>query len=85
MKNKHTNRLSVDDIEYIDIWMTFQYINFVFGIPEDYLKDQLHITDTRYPNMTLGKYMKNENIDKADFLEKIKDMIRVYMSLQSVK
>jgi len=53
LKNKQSNQISIADTDYIDVWMTFQYVNFIFDIPENYLKDQLRITDNAYPNMTL--------------------------------
>lgn len=81
LKNKQSNRISITDTDYIDTWMTFQYINFVFNIPETYLKDQLQITDTGYPKMTIGKYIKNNRLDKAAYTEKIKETVREYISL----
>src|ERR1035437_6268606 len=43
-------------------WMTFDYINVVFGIPPDYLKTNLNITDPGYPNIRIDRYAKHNGI-----------------------
>lgn len=83
--HKKLNQTTTQDIEYIDTWMTFQYINFVFNIPEAHLKHILKIEDPRYPNMTLGKYIKNKKLDKTKFIDEIKKIVREYMNLHPVK
>ncbi|MDP2103520.1 MAG: hypothetical protein Q8K26_01200 [Candidatus Gracilibacteria bacterium] len=83
--HKKLNQTTVADIEYIDTWMTFQYINFVFNIPEDYLRDTFRIEDVRYPNMTLGRYVKDQKIDKIQFIVEMKKIARDFMNLHPVK
>jgi len=85
LKNKEANQTSIADVDYIDVWMTFQYINFVFDIPEDYLKGALHIKDPHYPNLPIGRYMKSNNLDKSVWLEEVKRMVREYVSLHPNK
>ena len=85
LKNKQMNQTSARDIEYIDTWMTFQYINFVFDIRENYLKDMLHIEDVHYPNLSIERYIRNQKLDKAIFIEEIKKQVLEYMSLQPIK
>lgn len=85
LKNKQTNQTSVRDIEYIDTWMTFQYINFVFDIREDYLKEALYIEDTHYPNLSIGRYIKNQKLDSAVFIKEVKERVFEYMSLHPIK
>lgn len=82
---KKLNQTTVADVEYIDTWMTFQYINFVFNIPEAYLKNTLKIEDPRYPNMTLGRYVKNKNLDKTKFVKDMKKIVREYVNRHPVK
>lgn len=85
LKNKETNRTSVADVDYIDVWMTFQYINFVFDIPENYLKDTFRIEDPHYPNLPIGRYVRSRNLDKNVLLEEIKGKVREYMQLHPNK
>lgn len=65
--------------------MTFSYINFIFDIREDYLKNELSITDNHYPNLPIGRYIKSKNLDKAAFIKEVKGKVSEYVSLHSVK
>ena len=80
LKNKQSGTVSVSDVESIDVWMTFQYINFIFNIPEDHLKSALHIEDSHYPNLSVGRYIKNKQLNKAEFVASIKNTVRAYMT-----
>ena len=55
--------------------MTFSYINFRFHLHENYLKDKLSIDDNRYPNLSIKRYIKKNNIDNNEFLEKVRTAI----------
>ena len=35
--------------------MTFGYINKIYNLPQDYLKDKIGITNKKYPNMLIDK------------------------------
>jgi len=85
LRDKQASRISTKDVELIDVWMTFRYINFLFNIPESYLKDTLHIKDTRYPNISLSRFVKNEKLDRIVFIEKIKNIVRRYLSAHPLK
>ena len=45
--------LSLQDVGIVRSWMTFDYLNRVFRLPPGYLKDALHISDARYPHLSL--------------------------------
>ena len=79
LKNKQANWTSVSDIQYIDAWMTFAYVNFIFDIPESYLKDWLRIDDKNYPNLIIRRYAKSRKLDKAGLVNEIKKLVREYM------
>lgn len=85
LSNKKTNQTSVNDIEYIDSWMTFQYINFIFGMPNDYLKNTLAIEDVRYPNLPIGRYVKTKKLDSTTFLHQIKTATKTYLTTHPSK
>ncbi|MDD5377413.1 MAG: hypothetical protein PHH16_04870 [Candidatus Gracilibacteria bacterium] len=85
LRNKETNQTSIADVDYIDTWMTFQYINFVFDIPEDSLKNTLHIEDPRYPNLPVGGYIRSKKLDKTVLLNEIKEAVREYIRLHPNK
>jgi hypothetical protein len=53
----HSHRyFTVNDINRIQSWMTFDYINKVFRLPTSYLESFLHISDSHYPNMLISQY-----------------------------
>src|SRR4051812_12432281 len=41
---------TAQDVQLIQPWMTFDYIDVVFNVPPDYLKTKLSITDPHYPH-----------------------------------
>jgi len=66
------------DVNYIDSWMTFKYLNTIFNLPENYLKDSLNISDKRYPNIPLGKYASANKINGQAFMAEVKKIIKAY-------
>ncbi len=71
--------LGSNDIDLIEEWMTFDYINKIFGLPSDYVKTQLQITDSRYPRISLSGYARNQHIDVATLLNSVADAVRNYL------
>lgn len=82
LKKKQIKATSVKDIESIDSWMTFQYINLIFSLPESYLQEQLAITDKKYPNIPIWKYTKKNQLDRMLFIKKVKDAVNRYVTNQ---
>ncbi len=83
--NRKTNLTTVKDIEFIDTWMTFQYVNFIFNLPDGYLKDTMKIDNIQYPKLPIGKYVKQKKLDKVQFLEEVKKSVREYMNANPAK
>ena len=48
------NAAPLTDTSLIQSWMTFDYIGHVYGLPRDYLKTTLSITDPNYPHVTIA-------------------------------
>ena len=78
--NKNHAPLTIENTGLVDTWMTFRYTNLIFKLPPDYLKDNLNISDTRYPNISLGGYIKNNKLDKTIFLESVRKAISDYLT-----
>ena len=76
--NRNHSSLSVENVDMIDTWMTFDYINMIFKLPPEYLKNSLDIVDSHYPNLSLNKYLKNQKIDKSIFLNNVKSSVVNY-------
>lgn len=64
------------NIDSIETWMTFAYINFRFHLPPAYLKEKLSLEDKRYPEVPIGRYIKKNNLDPNIFLKQLKEAIR---------
>lgn len=83
--SKFNRETSINDVNFIEWWMTFRYINIVFKVPGDYLKTKLNINDKKYPNISLWKYARNSKIDNNVFLDQIKEHIREYIKLYPIR
>lgn len=62
----------------LESWMTFNYVNFVYDLPPDYLRTTLHITDPRYPNVEIRHYAKRYGIDQNTLMHNIDSAINLY-------
>jgi hypothetical protein len=62
----------------IEPWMTFQYINFVFKLPSDYLMHSLAIMDPHYPNVQLARYAHTNGLSIVTFLETVRQKVASY-------
>ena len=72
--------LNVNDVNTIRPWMTFDYINKVFKLPADYLKNTLNISSSHYPNISFGSYAKEEKVNAADFITKVREAVHSYLT-----
>jgi len=60
--------LGANDIATIRPWMTFDYVNYLFAVPPDYVRTTLNITDPRYPHLTI-----------STFTVQVEDALRSYL------
>ena len=72
--------LSVEDVDLVAPWMTFDYINKLFKLPANYLKVNLNISDTRYPNLSLNAYTRGKKLDRIFFLANVKKAVSDYLA-----
>ncbi|MFA6999778.1 MAG: hypothetical protein WC241_01545 [Candidatus Paceibacterota bacterium] len=79
INGKPTPRYHPVNINSIKPWMTFNYLNVVFKLPPDYLKNTLNITDIRYPNISINTYIKHHNLPPQIFLYDIEKAITNYL------
>lgn len=82
-RNKQANKISAADANYITSWMTFHYVNFIFNLPNDYLKNTLNINNSRYPDLTLTQYAKENKLDSNIFTENVKAAVRSFLNSRS--
>ncbi len=67
----------------IEPWMTFNYVNILYNLPNGYLRDVLQIGDLKYPNTELRRYAKEKNIDQAIFIGQVYAAIEKYNDVAS--
>ena len=63
----------------IQDWMTFSYINHIFNLPPQYLSTALTIQDSQYPNLQISQYAKTKNLNDADFLKQVQQLVSQYL------
>ena len=75
---KNHGHLAVGDATVIRPWMTFDYVNKLFGLPTAYLQDQLMVTNPHYPQVTLSGYANAEHVNVTAFVTSVEDAVRSY-------
>lgn len=69
----------------INGWMTFEYINFVFKLPPEYLKETFGLENVGYPWVTVRHVARVQKTDLVVFLGQIQDTVKRYQSLEQGK
>jgi hypothetical protein len=85
LRHKQANEITDKDVEYIDYWMTFRYIDTVFNLPPNYLKDRFNIADSRFPDITLGNYAKDAGLDRTPFIVEVKKAVKDFLDMPKAK
>lgn len=68
------------EIGRIESWMTFQYVNVVFGMPDEYLEGELGISDPKYPNVPIGSYAKRHGLNPQAVVFEIREAVARFES-----
>jgi len=71
---------TASDTRLIQSWMTFDYVNHLFGLPPQYLKDSLYISDSRYPRVTLEEYAEDAHIPGATLLAEVQGFVSSFLT-----
>ena len=69
--------------DQISGWMTFRYVNMVFGMPPAYLQTALDIKNSHYPNISLDALAKQQNQSSAQILIKTVTAVKNFVSKPS--
>jgi len=73
--------LTVRDVNAIQYWMTFDYLNKIFNLPPNYLQGALNISDKRYPFLTLARYAREDRLNAALVLSEVQAAIIDYLTV----
>lgn len=79
---KRNGTLSAQDASFIESWMTFDYINYMFSLPPSYLQTSLSIEDPRYPHLAIEDYAEYAHVNLATELAKVQAAVRSYAPAQ---
>ena len=71
--------LTANETGVLRSWMTFAYINKLFALPPDFLKNSFNITDAGYPNVTVSSYVGSRHLDAATFMISLETAIGNYL------
>lgn len=78
---QYHGKLTAENVNLIASWMTFDYINRIFALPADYLKNTLAISDLSYPRIPISRYVKNHNLDQTQFLAEVQKTVADYFTV----
>ncbi len=76
---KRRHPVSVHNISQISGWMTFEYINMLFDVPQELLQEKLGIQNSKYPLVTLKQYAKKSNKDVDSVVKEVQESIQTYL------
>jgi hypothetical protein len=77
---KNHGHQTASEVTVIRSWMTFDYINQLFGVPAYYLKGQMSITDSRYPKLSLSSYAKESGVASAKVVSVVSGFLTTYLT-----
>lgn len=61
--------------EILRPWMTFEYVNRVFSLSPETLKNALRIADPRYPKLTIASFARKADISADAAIQRIAAVI----------
>ncbi len=73
-------RAPLTDVTLIQPWMTYDYIGHSYGLPIDYLKTALSITDARYPRLTVSESAEAQNLSADALLAAVRAAVSTYLA-----
>jgi hypothetical protein len=76
--------LNGNEVGVIRSWMTFAYINGLFGLPKDYLKEQLQITNPSYPTETVYDYSNDASFSTTAATMSVQKAVEAYFKTNSI-
>ncbi len=76
----HRGPFTANDVQLIQGWMTFDYVNKIFGLPSNELEMSLNITDVSYPRETLARYAERHRVNTAAFVDEVQNAVRGFLT-----
>lgn len=63
------------DVERLQGWTTYAFVNEFFSLPPEFLKNSLLISDARYPDITILQEAKNKGVASEVMLSELKAVL----------
>lgn len=76
----HHGPFTAKDAALIQGWMTFDYVNKIFGLPAGYLKVNLGISDAHYPREVIFKYAEENGLSISATVAKVQDSVSQFLT-----
>jgi len=77
------NARRLQESSQVKDWMTFGFVNHVFGLPSEYFQTKLNISDKKYPDLSINSWAKQSNQDAQKLTGEIINLIRNYQNASS--
>ena len=80
----HVHRmLAISDVERIQPWMTYALINDMYALPSDFLRSMLRLSDSEYPDITIGATASRLGTSTLVLLNHTKESVAGYLVANS--
>ncbi len=76
---EHHGPFTAGDVALIQGWMTFDYVNKIFGLPVGYLKANLGISDVHYPREVIFKYAEENGLSVSAMVGRIQNSVSQFL------
>lgn len=77
--------MPLSDVNFIQSWMTYDYVSHIYALPPDYLKTTLDIADTRYPRVSIAESAEAQKTTAAALTAEVKTAVSDYLSQDNSK
>ena len=71
--------LSKAEVGDIAGWMTFDYVNYLFALPPQYLKTAVPVNDSKYPGLSLNSFARHSNQNRAAVLQAVQAAVTAHL------
>ena len=74
--------LGPNDAQMVQSWMTFDYINHIFGLPAGYLQSTVYVNDPGYPHTTILRFAQENDLGIPAATMLVQNAVRDYLIAQ---
>ena len=67
------------DPNFIQSWMTYDYVDHIYDLPADYLRMTLHIADGHYPRVSIAESAEAQQMTIAAMTAEVRKAIGDYL------